>query len=119
MNTHPLNFDYEQAKKTEFKKPLGNFRLTFAILVGMSFSDCSQKAVANLGWTDIMMTHPMFCGGALYDASEVISKRDSEKRPTQGLVTVGTTGKDQDGVVVCTFECTMLIWKTGHGPGDD
>jgi itaconyl-CoA hydratase len=119
MNTHPLHFDYEYAKKTEFKKPLVCSPLTVAILVGMSVSDCSQKAVANLGWTDIKMTHPMFCGDTLYGESEVISKRESEKRPTQGLVTVRTTGKNQDGVVVCTFERTMLIWKTGFGPGDD
>ncbi len=119
MNTHPLHFDYEYAKKTEFKKPLVCSPLTVAILVGMSVSDCSQKAVANLGWTDIRMTRPLFCGDTLYGESEVISKRDSEKRPTQGLVTVRTTGKNQDGSVVCTFERTMLIWKAGYGPGDD
>lgn len=50
MNTHPAHFDYEFAKKTEFKKPLVCSPLTVALMVGMSVSDTSQKAVANLGW---------------------------------------------------------------------
>ena len=39
--------------------------------------------------------------------------------PQQGIVAVRTTGKNQHGDVVCTFERTMLIWKTGFGPADD
>lgn len=119
MNTHPLHFDHEYAKKTEFGKPLVASPLTVAILVGMSVSDVSQKAVANLGWQDIRLTAPVFHGDTLYAESEVIEKRDSAKRPTQGLVTIRTTGRNQNGVVVCEFLRTMLVWKRGHGPADD
>ena len=55
MNQHPIHFDEEYAKKTEFGKPLVNSTLTLAIVVGMSVRDVSQNAVANLGWTDIAM----------------------------------------------------------------
>ena len=119
MNTHPLHFDYEFAAKTEFGKPLVASPLTLAILVGMSVSDVSQKAVANLGWTDIAMTRPVFPGDTLYAETEVIEKRESKSRPEQGVVTVKTIGKNQHGDVVCTFLRKVLVWKRGFGPADD
>jgi itaconyl-CoA hydratase len=119
MNTHPAHFDYEYAKKTEFGKPLVASPLTVALMVGMSVSDVSQKAVANLGWDNIRLTNPLFPGDTLYAESEVIDKRESSSRPEQGIVTVKTIGKNQHGQVVCTFNRTMLIWKRGFGPTDD
>lgn len=119
MNTHPAHFDYEFAKKTEFKRPLVCSPFTVALMVGMSVSDVSQKAVANLGWDAIKLMHPLFPGDTLYAESEVLEKRESQSRPQQGIVTVKTTGKNQHGVAVCTFSRTMLIWKRGHGPTDE
>ena len=116
MNTHPAHFDYEFAAKTEFGKPLVCSPLTVALMVGMSVSDVSQKAVANLGWDNIRLTHPLFPGDTLCAESEVVEKRESSSRPEQGIVTVRTTGKNQHGDVVCTFNRSMLIWKTGCGP---
>lgn len=116
MNTHPAHFDYEFAKQTEFGKPLVCSPLTVALMTGMSVSDVSQKAVANLGWTDIKLTAPLFCGDTLYAESEVLSKRESKSRPEQGIVDVKTIGKNQHGTVVCTFVRAMLIWKRGFGP---
>jgi itaconyl-CoA hydratase len=116
MNTHPAHFDYEFASKTEFGKPLVCSPLTVALMVGMSVSDISQKAVANLGWDSIKLTHPLFPGDTLYAESEVLEKRESKSRPEQGIVTVRTTGKNQRGDVVCTFNRSMLIWKRGFGP---
>lgn len=118
MNTHPAHFDAEYAKKTEFGRPLVASPLTVAILVGMSVSDVSQKAVANLGWKEIRLTAPVFAGDTLYAESEVIEKRESAKRPEQGIVTIRTVGRNQDGVVVCDFLRTMLIWKKGFGPSE-
>ncbi|WP_339693589.1 MaoC family dehydratase [uncultured Parasphingorhabdus sp.] len=119
MNTHPAHFDYEFAKKTEFKKPIVCSPLTVALMVGMSVSDTSQKAVANLGWDKIRLTHPLFPGDTLYAESEVLDKRESSSRPEQGIVKVKTIGKNQNDDVVCTFERTMLIWKRGFGGADD
>jgi itaconyl-CoA hydratase len=119
MNTHPLHFDFEFAAKTEFKKPVVCSPLTVAIMTGQSVSDVSQKAVANLGWKDIRLTKPVFAGDTLYSETEVLEKRESEKRPEQGVVTIRTIGKNQHGEIVCTFDRVMLIWKRGFGPSDD
>jgi itaconyl-CoA hydratase len=116
MNQHPAHFDIEFAKKTEFGKPLVASPLTVAIMTGQSVSDVSQKAVANLGWTDIRMLKPVFAGDTLYSETEVLAKRESAKRPEQGIVTIKTIGKNQHGDVVCDFVRTMLIWKKGFGP---
>ena len=118
MNTHPMHFDAEYAKASEFGKCIVCSPFTVALLVGMSVSDVSQKAIANLGWSDIKLTHPVFAGDTLYAESEVLDKRESKSRAGAGLVSVRTIGRNQSGTVVCTFERTMLIAKKGHSVED-
>jgi itaconyl-CoA hydratase len=118
MNTHPLHFDSAYSAKTEFGRPLVNSCLTLSIVVGMSVSDVSQKAIGNLGWNDIRLTAPVFVGDTLYAESEVIAKRESASRPTQGIVTVRTTGKKADGTTFMSFERTVLVPKRGHAVED-
>jgi len=118
MNKHPIHFDEEYAKHSEFGKPLVNSALTVAIVAGMSVSDISQKAIANLGWTDITMPAPVFNGDTLYAESTVLDKRESKSRPTQGIVSVSTRAWKQDGTVVMTYKRTMLVPKRGHGVDD-
>ena len=115
MNQHPLHFDEEYAKRTEVGKPLVNSTLTRSIVVGMSVADVSQNAIANLGWTDIVMPAPVFNGDTLYAESTVLATRESKSRPTQGIVTVATRAWKQDGTTVMTFKRSALIPKRGHG----
>ena len=118
MNTHPLHFDAAYAEKSEFGRPVVNSCLTLSIVVGMSVSDVSQKAIGNLGWNDIRLTAPVFVGDTIYAASEVIAKRASAKRPTQGIVTVRTTGRKACGTAFLTFERTVLVPRRGHAVDD-
>jgi itaconyl-CoA hydratase len=114
MNKHPSHFDRAYAEKTEFKQPLVNSCLTLSMVVGMSVSDVSHKAIANLGWNDIKLTAPVFVGDTIYAESEVLAKRESASRPAQGIVTVRTIGKKADGVQFMSFERTVLVPKRGH-----
>ena len=118
MNQHPLHFDKEYAAKSEFERPLVNSCLTLSMVVGMSVSDISQKAIGNLGWNEIKLTAPVFVGDTIYAESEVLAKRESSSRPGQGLVTVRTIGKKGDGTLFMSFERTALIAKRGHGIED-
>jgi acyl dehydratase len=111
MNTHPVHFDKAYAEKTEFGQLLVNSTLTLAMVAGMSVSDTSQKAVANLGWKEIKLTAPVFVGDTLYAESEVLDKRESRSRPGQGIVTVKTIGKKADGTVFMEYERSFLIAK--------
>ncbi|HYC45183.1 MAG TPA: MaoC family dehydratase [Burkholderiales bacterium] len=118
MNTHPLHFDAAYAAKTEFGKPLVNSCLTLSIVAGMSVSDLSQKAVANLGWDKIRLVAPVFAGDTIYAESEVLEKRESRSRPNQGIVTVRTTGMKADGAVFMTYERSFLVPTRGHAADD-
>ncbi len=119
MNNHPMHCDHAFAAKSEFGKPLVNSGLTLAIVLGMTVADVSGKAIANLGWTDIRLTAPVYPGDTVYAESEVLEKRESKSRPTQGVVTVRTTGKKADGTIFMTFVRAALIPKRGHGVQDN
>jgi acyl dehydratase len=118
MNTHPMHFDEEYAKASEFGRTIVCSPLTVALMVGMSVTDVSQKAIANLGWREIKLTHPLFAGDTLYAESKVLEKRESKSRPTAGIVTVETVGRNQDGKIVCSFDRTILVAKRGHSVED-
>ena len=62
MNTHTRYFDAGYAKHSEFGRSIVCSPLTIAIMVGQNVTDVSQKAIANLGWTNIRMAHPLFAG---------------------------------------------------------
>ena len=115
MNKHPLHFDNAYAAKSEFGRPLVNSCLTLALVTGMSVSDISQKAIGNLGWNQVRLTAPVFVGDTIYAETEVLAKRESVKRPTQGIVTVRTTGMKADKTVFMTFERAVLVPKRGYG----
>jgi acyl dehydratase len=113
MNTHPMHFDEEYAKHSEFGRCIICSPLTVALMVGMSVTDVSQKAIANLGWSDIKLTYPLFANDTLYARSEVLDKRESSSRPNAGIVSVKTIGTQQEGKTVCTFMRTILVAKRG------
>lgn len=118
MNLHPLHCDAAYAAASEFGKPLVNSGLTVAMVLGMSVADVSQNAIANLGWKEIELLAPVFPGDTIYAESEVLEVRESKSRPTQGIVTVRTTGVKADGKVFMRFVRSALIPKEGHGVQD-
>jgi itaconyl-CoA hydratase len=117
MNTNPIHFDAAYAAQTEFGKPLMNSCLTLALVTGQSVTDLTQNAVANLGWDEVRLPHPVFEGDTIYSRSEVLDTRESKSRPNVGIVRVKTTGVNQDGTPVIDFTRTFMVWKRGHVPG--
>ena len=99
MNQHPMHFDKEFAKNSEFGRCLVASPLTVAIAVGQSVADTSGKAIANLGLVRTSSCPaPLFVGDTMYSESEVLAVRESKSRPNQGIVTIKTIGKNQDDV---------------------
>lgn len=119
MNNHPMHCDMAFAEKSEFGRLLVNSGLTLAVVLGMTVGDISGKAIANLGWTEIKLLAPVFGGDTVYAESEVLDKRESKSRPTQGIVSVRTRGTKADGTVFMSFDRSVLIPKRGFGVGDD
>jgi acyl dehydratase len=116
MNTNPIHFDAEYASHTEFKRPLVNSCFTLALVTGQSVIDLTVNGVANLGWDDVKLPHPVFEGDTIYAKSEVLETRESKSRPHVGIVRVKSTGMNQKGDVVIEFRRTFMIWKRGHAP---
>jgi acyl dehydratase len=116
QNTAPLHFDVHYAAQTEFGRPLVNSCLTLALVTGQTVSDVSQNVMANLGWDEVRLPHPVYEGDTLYSRTTVLDKRESKTRANVGIVTVFTEGYNQNGVVVCTFKRTVLVYKRDGAP---
>ena len=72
MNTNELHFNVEYGNQAEFGKPLVVSPLTLAIASGQSVTDLTQNAIANLGWDDIKMTHPVYADDTIWSESLVV-----------------------------------------------
>ena len=115
-NTHDVHYNADYASRTEFGRPLVVSTLTLAIVTGLSVSDVSQNAVANLGWDEVRLTAPVFAGDTIYAESEVLDVRPSRSRPGQGLVRVRTRGYNQRDETILTFERTVLVYSRAARP---
>lgn len=116
QNTAPIHFDRHYAAQTEFGRPLVDSTFTLALVTGQSVIDISQNVIANLGWDEVRLPHPVYEGDTIYSQSEVLAKRESQSRPQAGIVTVRTEGYNQDGTVVIRFTRTVLVYKRGFAP---
>lgn len=119
MNPNQLHFNREYGARTPFGKCLVDSTLTMAIVTGLSVSDVSQNAVANLGWDEVRLPNPLFPGDTIYAESEVLSKRESKSRPYAGIVQVMTKGYNQNGEVVISFKRTIMVYKRDHAPQEN
>lgn len=116
MNTHPAHFDTEYGKRSEYGQCLVNSGFTIAVVLGMSVSDVSLNAIANLGWEDVQLPHPLFVGDTLYAESEALDVRQSKSRPNAGVVTVRTRGLNQHGDIVLDCRRSVLVYRRGESP---
>ncbi|MDQ3834420.1 MAG: MaoC family dehydratase [Actinomycetota bacterium] len=116
QNTAAIHFDRHYAEQTEFGRPLVDSTFTLALVTGQSVTDVSQNVFANLGWDEVRLAAPVFEGDTIYSQSEVLEKRESRSRENVGIVTVKTTGYNQQGTVVITFKRTIMVYKKGHAP---
>jgi itaconyl-CoA hydratase len=111
MNTNQMHFNAPFAERTEFGRPLVVSTLTLAVVIGLSVADTSENAIANLGWGDIKLPHPVYAGDTLWAESEVLSARDSGSRPNCGIVRIRTRGINQRREVVVEFTRSFLVLK--------
>jgi itaconyl-CoA hydratase len=114
MNTSPLHIDSASCAATEWQRPIISSLVTFSIINGMTVNSLSAKAVANLGWEKVRLVAPCFAGDTLYAESTVLSKRLSNTRKNQGIVTCETRGLKSDGTLILTCERTILVPTRDH-----
>ena len=111
MNHHPLHIDANYASTTQFGKPVVVGTLVYSIVLGLSVSDISGKAIANLEIESLQHPAPTFHGDTLYAETEILEVRESSSKPDRGVVKVETRGWNQHGEIVIKFRRKVLVPK--------
>lgn len=113
MNHHPVHLDIEYCKEQKYGKILVVGTLVFSLVVGLTVSDISGKAIANLDYEKINHDSPVFIGDTIRAETEIIDKRESKTKPNLGIVYVETKAFNQNNKQVLSFRRHILIPKRG------
>ncbi|MGP3950901.1 MaoC family dehydratase [Streptomyces sp. 7N604] len=108
-NAAPIHTDAHFSSTTEWGRILVCGGVTLNLVAGMTVRSTSGLTVANLALTDVRFEAPVFIGDTLYAETEVLSRRLSESRPENGIVTCRTSGHNQADTRVLTFSRTFLV----------
>src|SRR4029079_12914306 len=95
--------------------------LVYSLALGMSVSDVSGKAIANLATEELSHPAPVFHGDTLFVEAAVLEKRESRSKPDRGTVKVHTRVYNQDGTLVAEFKRLVLVPRKnpgGENPGN-
>ncbi|MBN2461064.1 MAG: MaoC family dehydratase [Candidatus Cloacimonetes bacterium] len=111
MNHHPLHLDENYSHSTDFKKRVVVGTYVASLAVGMSVSDISGKAIANLDYENIIHKAPVFIGDTLYAETEILETRASRTKLDRGIVFVETRVRNQAGALVLTMRRHILVPK--------
>ncbi len=107
----PLYFNAEYARAHGHPGVLVDPLLVLCTVVGLSVEDLSEAGGPFLGVEDVQFLQPVHPGDTLTAHSEVVSARESEKRPDFGIVRWRTEGRNQKGEAVVRYERTNLVAK--------
>jgi acyl dehydratase len=115
MNHHPLHLNDVYASQSQQGQNVVVGPLVYSLALGMSVSDVSGKAIANLATDDLSHPAPVFHGDTLYCESEVLEVTPSKSKLDRGVVEVRTDVYKQDGTLVATFKRKVLVPRENTG----
>jgi itaconyl-CoA hydratase len=111
MNTNQLHFSSAYAERTRWGKILVNSTFTLALVTGLSVADVTEHAAANLAWTDVTLSNPVFFGDTIWAETEILDRRESRSNPDVGIVSMRTRGINQRREVVVEFKRTVMVYR--------
>ena len=109
MNHHPLHINDVYAARSQQGRNVVVGPLVYSLALGMSVSDVSGKAIANLETDELRHLEPVFHGDTLFCESEVLEVTPSRSRLDRGIVRVWTRVFNQDGLLVTDFKRLVLV----------
>jgi acyl dehydratase len=115
MNHHPLHLNDIYAAGSQQGQNVVVGPLVYSLALGMSVSDVSGKAIANLATEDLSHPNPVFHGDTLFCETEVLEVKPSKSKPDRGVVKVHTRVLNQDGVLVAEFKRLVLVPRKNPG----
>jgi acyl dehydratase len=112
-NPAPLHIDHEYMRtQSEFGRPLMNSFFTLGLIVGISINDTTLgTTVANLGLEDVRFPAPLFVGDTVHVQTEVVAKRPSRSRPTNGILTLEHRGFNQENIMIAVCRRNVLMLR--------
>jgi acyl dehydratase len=112
-NPAPLHIDHEYMRtQSEFARPLVNSFFTLGLIVGLSIHETTLgTTVANLGLEEVRFPAPLFVGDTVHVETEVIARRSSRSRPTNGILTLEHRGFNQHDVLIATCRRNVLMLR--------
>jgi len=111
MTTNPLSKNLRYARAYGFDGLVVHPGLVMLVVFSQSVEDVSENARANLEYIDMRFGVPVYIGDTLESETRVLGVKVSSRDPSLGVVHVQTTGRNQDGKVVLTFQRKVQVWK--------
>jgi 2-methylfumaryl-CoA hydratase len=111
MTTNPLHKNLRYARRYGFRGLVVPPGLVMNVAFSQSVEDISENARANLEYIDMRFGLPVFVGDTIEVTTTVLGIKPSSQDPDRGVVQVQTTGYNQDGEVVLTFQRKVQVWK--------
>ena len=111
LNAHPLHTNLDYAEKSQHKQIVVVGTLVFSLAVGITVSDISGKAIANLEYLNIKHINPVFLNDTIYVHSKILDKIESRTKSDRGIIHVESVVLNQNNEVVLTFERKVLVKK--------
>jgi acyl dehydratase len=112
-NPAAIHLDEDYCRKhTEFGTRIVNSGFTLGLMIGLSVGDTTLgTTVGNLGMDEVRFPRPVFHGDTLRSETEVLEKRESKSRPTQGIVTFQHRAYNQNDELVGHCKRSALMLK--------
>jgi 2-methylfumaryl-CoA hydratase len=111
MTANPLSKNARYARAHGFKGLVCPPGFVMITVFSQSVEDVSENARANLEYVDMRFGAPVYVGDTLEAETLVLGVKASTRTPDLGVVHVQTTGRNQHGEVVLTFQRKVQVWK--------
>jgi 2-methylfumaryl-CoA hydratase len=111
LDPNPLYSSSRFARDLGFRDRVVHPLVMLNLALSFTVHDVSEQAIAHLAYIDLKFPNATYSGDTLSVYSEILGVRDSESKPDRGVVHLRTTGVNQDGLVLVTFERKALIPK--------
>lgn len=112
-NPAAIHIDEDYCRNhTEFGQRIVNSAFTLGLVIGLTVGDTTLgTTVGNLGFEECRFPLPVFHGDTIRSETEVIDRRESKSRPTQGIVTFMHRGYNQRGELIAQCKRPALMMR--------
>ncbi|MBI1910094.1 MAG: MaoC family dehydratase [Deltaproteobacteria bacterium] len=108
LDTNPLYLNAEYAKGHGFRGQVVPPLMVLNLALSMGVQNDSEKAVAHLGYYDVVFPRTVYPGDTLRSMTKVLARQDrGEGKP--GIVTVRTVGLNQKDEIVVQYDRKIMI----------